>query len=303
MDKNKAYDIVRENLRGAHLSFAKRKRIFDAHVRELAYLIVSETLEEDNAYEFELACDAVRHRYSEFTSEYKEKASRLECLNMDVSFCSAAAEFLAEREIYPTEPEDFDSLFDGEIKIACFSNRASDKAYDAFSKHIPRARQVICDSIAAICDEVSDGRCELGMLPIYSSADGFMQNVYRHTVRSELSPVMSVNMRSDGDVYVRYLLFSAVPCLRKNAHTMVLTVVPSDGDISSLPAALGEYGAVLEDATSPLPSVYEGDSAYRFTFSVKNADMAKIRLFLQINFPRFLINGIYEKTESGGDMI
>ena len=298
MDKNKASDIVRENLKSAHLSGEKRKMIFAAHVRELAYLIVSETLEEDNAYEFELACDAVRRRYSEFMADYKDGGSNLDVLGMDTMFCSYAAEFLLEREVYPTEPEDFDTVFDGEIKIACFSNRASDRAYDAFAKHIPRAKQVMCDSIAALCEEVADGRCELGMLPIYSSSDGFMQSVYRHTQRNELSPVMSVNMRSDGDGYVRYFLFSATPCRRKKASSMVLTVVSGDGDVSMLPAALGEYGAFLEDVTSPLPSIYDNTPAYRFTFSVKNADMAKIRLFLQINFPRFVINGIYEKSET-----
>lgn len=298
MDNIKAADIVRENLAAARQAISKRAIVYEAHIRELAYLIVSETLDTDNAYEFELACDGIRRRYNEFTSDTVGNSGKIEDTELKVKFCSAAAEFLAEREIYPAEPESFDELFDGDIRIACFSNRASDKAYGEFSKRIPRAEQVICDSIAALCEEVADGRCELGMLPIYSSADGFMQNVYRHTVRYELSPVMSVNMRSDGDIYVRYLLFSSVPCVRKGAHTMVLTVVSNDGDVSMLPAALGEYGAVFEDATSPLPSVYEGEHAFRFTFSVKDADMAKIRLFLQINFPRFLINGIYEKTET-----
>ena len=298
MDKNKAKDIVRKNLSDARLGVSKRAIVRDAHVRELAHPIVSETLDEDSAYEFELACDGIRSRYNEFISKSGANADGMADTEMRVKFCSFAAEFLAEREIYPAEPVSFEELFDGDIRIACFSSRASDNAYKAFAKLLPRTEQVMCDSTAALCEEVADGRCELGMLPIYSSADGFMQSVYRHTVRNELSPVMSVNLRSDEDIYVRYLLFSATPCVRKNAHTMVLTVASSDGDVSMLPAALKEYGAILEDVTSPLPLLYEGEHAFRFTFSVENADLMRIRLFLQINFPRFLINGIYEKTET-----
>lgn len=298
MDKITGANAVRENLAAASAAVSKRMLVYNAHIRELAYLIVSETLSEDNAYDFELACDGVRSRYNEFVSNGAQASPDMENAEHKVKFCSFVSDFLAERGIYPAEPESFDEIFDGDIRIACFSNRAADRAYGAFARRIPRARQVICDSIAALCEEVADGRCELGMLPIYSSADGFMQNVYRYTVRYALSPVMSVNMQSDGDVYVRYLLFSSLPCLRKNAHTMVLTVASDGKDVSTLPAALGEYGALLEDVTSPLPSAYGDSPAFRFTFSVKGADMAKIRTFLQINHPSFVINGIYEKTET-----
>lgn len=292
MDKTKALENIYHNLLEAEHSLSRKRLIYDAQIKELAYTTVSEALE-DSLDDFELVCDRIRSEYNDFFSQNELKSS----LELRTKFCSFAAEYLADRGILPPEAESFDTLFDRDIRIACFSNRASDKAYKVFSEHIPRARQVICDSIAALCEEVADGRCELGMLPIYSSADGFMQSVYRHTVRYALSPVLSVTMPSDGDIYVRYLLFSATPCKREQASTMVLTVASGGNDMALLPAALSAYGALLEDVTSPLVSAYEGEIAYRFTFSVKNADMMKIRLFLQINFPSFVINGIYEKIE------
>ncbi len=303
MDKTKAGEIILQNLSEAANALTRKSLIYDAQIKELAYLLVDEACE-DQYDDFELIADRLRSAYSAYFFEDGEirgdKSSQiLHGIDFKIRFCALAAEELSLRGVKAPEFDDFDEIFDGEIKIACFSNRAADEAYEKFARHIPKAKQVICESIAAICEEVSDGRCELCLLPIYSSADGLMQNLYRQTVRFGLAPIMSINMPSDGDFFVRYFLFAANPCRRVGADTISLTVVPDgEAEIAFLPAALSAYGAELEDVHSLAHSLYEGNRAFQFAFNVKDADMMKIGLFLQINFPRFEINGMYEKIET-----
>ncbi len=303
MDKIKAGEIILQNLSEARRALSRRSLIYDAQIKELAYLLIDEACE-DQYDDFEQIADRLRSEYSTFFSKEgassgeKQKLS-LSGIDFKIRFCALAAEELSLRGIKTSDFDGFDEMFDGDINIACFSNRAADEAYEEFAKHIPRSDQVICESIAAVCEEVYDGRCELCLLPIYTSADGLMQNVYRHTVRFGLAPIMSIDMQSDGDYFVRYFLFAANPCKRKGADTVSLTVVPDDeAEIAFLPAALASYGASLEDMHSLSHSLYEERCAFRFDFKMKDADMMKILLFLQINFPRFEINGIYEKIET-----
>lgn len=300
MDKNKAREIVSKNLSDAASALSRKSLIYDAQIKELAYLLADEAVREPFDG-FEQLADKLRSVFSSFLSaddlELAEDTRRIfRDIDFRIRFCALAAEELSCRGVSSPEFDDFDEIFDGTVRIACFSNRLADEAYEKLARALPKASQVICESIAAACEEVADGRSELCLLPIYSSTDGLMQNIYRQTVRYGLSPVMSVNVMSEGDFYVRYVLFAANPCKRKNADMMTLTVVPNQGEnITFLSSALSFYGAVFEDMTSLGPSIYEGNRAFQFTFSVKDADMMKIYLFLQINFPRFEINGIYEK--------
>lgn len=300
MDKLKAREIILKNLSEASDALSRKSLIYDAQIKELAYLLVNEALEEPFDG-FEQLANRLRDLLSSFFSEEENDTSEgarraLRDVDFKIRFCALVADELSRRNVKAPEVEPFDEVFYGEINIACFSNRSSDEAYKIFAKALPRASQVICESIVALCEEVADGRCELCLLPIYSSSDGLMQNIYRHTLRYGLSPVMSVDLPSDGDIFVRYLLFAATPCKRERACSMTLTVVSQQAEkIAFLPSALGAYGATLEDMTSLGSSLYEGSPAFQFVFSVKDADLMKIHLFLQINFPRFEINGIYEK--------
>lgn len=300
MDKLRAREIILKNLSEASESLSRRSLIYDAQINELAYLLVDRALEEPFDG-FEQLANRLRDLLYSFFSQsegdtYEGAKRTFGEMNFKIRFCALVADELSRRNVKAPEPEPFEEIFDGEINIACFSNRSSDEAYKIFAKALPRASQVICESIVALCEEVADGRCELCLLPIYSSSDGLMQNIYRHTLRYGLSPVMSTDLTSDGDIFVRYLLFAATPCKRAHANSMTLTVVSQDVEnIAFLPSALELYGATLEDMTSLGSSLYEGSPAFQFVFSVKNADLMKIHLFLQINFPRFEINGIYEK--------
>ncbi len=303
MDSIKKGEIISKNLSEAHGALSRKSLIYDAQIKELAYMLL-DTVREEPFDGFEQIADKLRGVFSSFLSQEKIDITQMprksfKDIDFKIRFCALTADELSSRGISEGEIDSFDEVFDEGIRIACFSNRSADKAYEKFAGVLKGASQVICDSIAAVCEEVADGRCELCLLPIYSSADGFMQNIYRQTLRYGLSPVMSVDMPLDGDNFVRYFVFSSTLCKRQNAHTVILTVVPNDpNEIASLLSALSAYGATLEDMTSLSPSLYEGNQAFQFTFSVKNADMTRISLFLYINFPRFEINGIYEKIDT-----
>ena len=304
MEKLSAREIILKNISQAQNALAKKRLIYDAQIKELAYLLTDRACE-DGYSDFEAVSDRLRGEYAEFLEGVRESAGAqtledLDGIDFRLRFCDFVSRELISRGVDGPSFDRFEDEFRDGIRVACFSNRAADEAYARLNERLGGASRVIGESIVALCEEVADGRCELCLLPIYSSLDGLMLNIYRQTRRYGLSPVMSVDVPSDGDLFVRYFLFASGVYKRDGAETVMLTVVPDEERrIEFLPAALAAYGATVEDMTSLSPSLYDGNRAFQFTFSTENADIMRIYLFLQINFPRFEINGIYEKAEAG----
>ena len=265
--------------------------------------MISKEISEEQFDDFELMAERLREGYNDIVYLAEDvlpdgAGELLSGNDFKVSFCAYACEELSALGVEIPYFEGFDEILDERnLKIAYFSNRSADKAYFEFLHRLPGASQLICDSIAAACEEVSYGRCELCMLPIYSSADGMMQNVYRQTVKYGLSMVMCIDMPADRDIFMRFGLFAPSPCKTLTADTMQLTVVSDRCDeVALLPSALMAYGAKFENINSLPPTIYDGNTAWGMTFSLKNADISKIHLFLRMYFPRFEINGISEKA-------
>ncbi len=302
MDRAKAEKIIMQNLEEAYYARSRKSLLFDAQIKELAFMIAKE-ISEDQLDDFELMAEHLRSEYNDIVYSAgeilpEEALSLLLGNDFKISFCAYACEELSSLGVEIPYFEGFDEILgERDLKIAYFSNRSADEAYFEFLHRLPGASQLICDSIAAACEEVSYGRCELCMLPIYSSADGIMQNVYRHTVRYGLSMVMCLDMPADRDIFIRFGLFAPSPCKTREADTIQCTVVSDEsGEVAQLPAALIKYGAEFENINSLPTSIYDGNKAWELTFSLKNADISKIHLFLQMYFPRFEVNGIYEKV-------
>lgn len=304
MDRANATKIIMKNLEEAYFARSRKLLLFNAHIKELAFALAKE-ISEEYSDDFELVAERFRSRYNDIISLSNdilpEEAEALLLENdFKINFCSYACDELKAFGINIPSFEGFDEILDeSDLTIGYFSNRSADEAYFEFLHRLPGASQLICDSIVATCEEVSYGRCELCMLPIYSSADGIMQNVYRHTVRYGLSMVMCLDIVADRDVMIRFGLFAPGPCKTQKADMMQLTVVCEDADeIATLPSALMAYGAKFENINSVPPSIHDGSRAWTLTFSVKTADISKIHLFLQMYFPRFEVNGIYENINS-----
>jgi hypothetical protein len=303
MDRANAEKIIMQNLEEAYHARSRKTLMFDAQIKELAYMIAKE-ISEDQLDDFESMSEHLRNGYNDIVSSARkilpdEADSLLLGPDFKISFSAYACEELAALGITIPYFDGFDEIMsEDDLRIAYFSNRSADEAYFEFLHRFPGASQLICDSIAAACEEVSYGRCELCMLPIYSSADGMMQNVYRQTVKYGLSMVMYIDMPADRDISVRFGLFAPSPCKTEKADTMMLTVVSEEGgEIAQLPCALMSYGAEFENINSLPPALHDGSRAWELTFSLKNADISKIHLFLQIYFPRFEISGICERFD------
>ncbi len=296
MNKNDSQKNILQNLSEAHRAFVRRENALAAHTRELAY-IEAESALDDTAEDFELLLERLRPSFSELL----ELGNVTQGLwnGFDISFSEALCERLTAHDIEIPPFYGYDERLDeSSLRIACFSNRAADEAYLEFARRLPGAEQVICDSILAACEEVSFGRCELCLLPVYSSADGIMPNVYRQTVKNGLFEVMCIDMPSSGDITVRYSLFSANPCRSEKADTLSLTFIGYSGSEASLiPSAVSKLGGKVEQINSLPPSVYGGNEAWEIKFSIGSADIRILHLFLQLRYPRFEVSGIYEKIE------
>lgn len=304
MDRAKSREIIMKNLEEAYFARSRKVLLFNAHVKELAFEVAREICEE-SLDDFELIAERLREKYNDIISLAgeilpKDATSLLLANDFRVNFCAYACDELESLGINIPNFEGFDEILDEkDLKIGYFSNRSADEAYFELLKRLPDSSQLICDGITAVCEELLSGSCELCMLPVYNSADGIMQNVYRQSVRYSLCMVMCLDTPADRDVIIKFGLFAPTPCKTENAHTMQITVVgESAEEIAQLPAALTAYGARLENISSVPPSAYDGNSAWTLDFSIKNADINKIHLFLQIFFPRFEVNGIYEKINS-----
>ncbi|MBE6607207.1 MAG: hypothetical protein E7633_01435 [Ruminococcaceae bacterium] len=304
MNRAKAKEIIMKNLEEAYFARSRKVLLFNAHIKELAYTLAKE-ISEEAFDDFELIAEHLRNRYDDIISSAseilpEEAGALLSGNDFRVSFCSYACDELASLGINIPYFKEFDDILDeSNVKIGYFSNRSADEAYFEFLNRLPSATQLICDGITAVCEELSNGRCELCMLPIYNSADGIMQNVYRQSVRYALSMVMCLDIPADREVTIRFGLFAPNPCKTPKADMMQITVVCENAcEIAKLPEALMAYGANFENINSVPPSIHDGSRAWTLTFSLENADISKIHLFLQMYFPRFEVNGIYEKVNS-----
>lgn len=302
MDRAKAKEIIMKNLEEAFVARSRKVLIFNTHIKELAFTVAKE-IGEESPDDFELVCELLREKYGEIISlaseSLPEEALALLFENdFRVNFCARVCDELTALGVNIPSFEEHDEILDEkELAIGYFSNRSADEAYFALLNRLPDAKQLICEGITAVCEELSSGSCELCMLPIYTTADGIMQNVYRQSVKYALSMVMCLDIPADREVSIRFGLFAPTPCQTKNADTMQITVIGSSaGEVARLSEALTAYGAELENINSVAPSVYDTNSAWTLTFSIKNADICKIHLFLQMFFPRFEVNGIYEKV-------
>lgn len=290
-----------KNLEEAYFARSRKALLLNSHIKELAFTVAKE-ISAESPDDFELVAERIRSEYNDIIALAgkilpKEALALLSENDFKVNFCSHVCDELLSLGVSVPNFEGFDEILDeNDLTVGYFSNRSADEAYFALLKRLPDASQLICDSITAVCEELVSGSCELCMLPIYTSADAVMQNVYRQSVKYALSMVMCLDIPADRDVSIRFGLFAPSPCKTQNADTMQMTVVCENAEeIAQLPVALMAYGAEFENINSVAPSVYDTSSAWTLTFSVKNADMRKIHLFLQIFFPRFEVNGIYEK--------
>jgi hypothetical protein len=302
MDRAKASEIIMKNLEEAYFARSRKTLLLSSHIKELAFTVAKE-ISAESLDDFELVAERIRGKYNDITALAgkilpEEARSLLLENDFKLNFCSYVCDELISLGVSVPNLEGFDEILgEKELTVGYFSNRSADEAYFALLKRLPDAKQLICEGITAVCEELVSGSCDLCMLPVYTSADAVMQNVYRQSVKYALSMVMCLDIPADRDLSIRFGLFAPSPCKTKNADTMQITVVCEGAtEMATLPEALTALGAELENISSVPPSVYDTNSAWTFTFSIKNADIRKIHLFLQIFFPRFEVNGIYEKV-------
>lgn len=292
MEDIRAKDIIRQNMREAKDSLERRRSVYDAHIKELAYILVREVCQDDTD-ELDVLCDRLREQYSDFVTRIPFE----QCDNdMGVRFCAWVADEIAEKGIIKETIPDFEELFGtDEIRVARLPNRLADEAYALFAERIGRLDPNVIDNIADVCEDVVYGRSELCMLPVYSSADGIMHNVCRHIVKNGLSPVMLCDLSTDDDFFVRFALLASAPCKTQKADAAVVTVIGCDpNDVFRLSYAIDQYGGSVVDINSLAFSIYEGTRAWQIIFSTHGADILKIYIFLAVHFRRFEINGICE---------
>ena len=117
-------------------------------------------------------------------------------------------------------------------KIAYVQNAYSDNAYLQFSRELIRPRAAYFDSFSDVCEEVYNGICEYGILPILHERDGKLFRFYALLEKYDLRIVCACDVpciERDGVTVTRYALIrKTLPAVRDGAATHMELILPAE---------------------------------------------------------------------------
>ncbi len=119
-------------------------------------------------------------------------------------------------------------------KVAYVQNSFSDSAYLTFSHKINHPRAAYFDSFSDVCEEVYNGICEYGILPILHSREGKLFRFYTLLEKYDLRVTLACDLSGterDGGATTRYALIRrALPGERTDKVTHIDLLLPADGE-------------------------------------------------------------------------
>lgn len=190
-------------------------------------------------------------------------------------------------------------------KISYVKNRYNDIAFEHFSHSVANAKPDYASSFTECCENVFDGSCEFGILPIMNSKDGRLMSFYSLLDRYELKICETVDIESgDSSTILKHARISRA-CkeykrrISKNQKFIFEFSIISESTafFADLFDTAKQIGADLKYIDS-LPVEYTSNmQKFFFSFSLPTQNALAFRLFVALNHQTYTPIGIYEDNE------
>lgn len=192
-------------------------------------------------------------------------------------------------------------------KIAYVQNTFSDNAYLQFSAELGRPRAAYFDSFSDVCEEVYNGICEYGILPILHERDGKLFRFYGLLQKYDLRIVCACDVpcvERGGVTVTRYALIrKTLPAPRGGTATHIELSLPADGGFALCDLLQAARACDLTPVRLDTRAVGDGDrpeeSAHQITLTLPDADLspALFLAYLSLELPRCTVLGLYRVLE------
>ena len=200
--------------------------------------------------------------------------------------------------------ETFEISERGADKIAYVKNTFSDNAYLQFSAELSHPRAANFDSFSDVCEEVYNGICEYGILPILHERDGKLFRFYTLLEKYELRIVCACDVpcvETNGSTVTRYALIrKTLPTVRNADTTHIELLLPTDShEICDLLQAAQLCGMTpIRLDTRPAGDRDRADMTHQITLTHYGGDIQLFLAFLALCIPDCTVLGLYRVLET-----
>lgn len=210
---------------------------------------------------FSSAANQLRSVYWAKRKEGK-KSSRADAIKEKLLVASLLTEHYTLDDLIQSE-EILQNL-EKRVKVAYWaSNRHSVVAYDRFSALFEETQRAEAESFTHVCEQVSGGDVDFGILPIENSTDGRLVGFYRMLEKYELKICAVCNIEDDsGENFTRFALLSRVLCRldSKRSRWIELSATSSNAArILELITVAENLGMAVKRLSS-IPLYYRGNA-------------------------------------------
>lgn len=182
-------------------------------------------------------------------------------------------------------------------KIAYFPGTAAHEAYRIFSAHM-NATVTYPGDFTAVCEEVYDGLCDYGILPIANDREGTLHRLRAMLERYDLRIAMTCFVRS-GDGESEFALLSReILAPERGKACIAFSVAPtlSSAVADILHAALSN-GLTLLTAERMPGSTEDGMPVWDFRFSGDVADFGGLLCYMSLEHSRYTLLGVFDSLQ------
>ena len=185
-------------------------------------------------------------------------------------------------------------------QIAYVKNAFSDNAYLQFCTELNHPRAANFDSFSDVCEEVYNGICEFGILPILHERDGKLFRFYSLLEKYELRIVCACDVpcvEQNGITVTRYALIrKALPPNNSHSATHIELLLPADGgelcDLLSAGQSCGIFPIRLDTRAAGEGDI-EGDMTHQITLRHRGGNLPLFLAFLSLCLPDCTVLGLY----------
>ena len=217
-----------------------------------------------------------------------------------VTLCRELCRLLSkERRL---RPEDFfgeiEELPDTALgRVVYQRNGYADAAYLRFAERISSPRALYAHSFSAVCDQIYNGSCEFGILPVESSADGPLNSVLALIDRYELTVAATLDVpTNDGSRTTRFALLrrDLLPLFEEGEQELCFEFsIVSDPSVSIAELLFAADFCRLTLLRSDTRRTADGSATTRFVFGSVGGDLYTYLLYLAMEAPHHTPIGIY----------
>jgi len=187
-------------------------------------------------------------------------------------------------------------------KIAYVQNSYSDNAYLQFSNTVHKPRAAYFDSFSDVCEEVYNGICEYGILPLLHEREGKLFRFYSLLEKYDLRVVCACDVPTverDSVTYTRYALIRKLLSFSKEAYSHMEILLPADSGGSDalydLLAAARAVSLTPERLDTRTSDSYDGtlSTVHQITLAVGHEEILPFLAFLSLEIPQATVLGLY----------